>query len=102
MASNKIKKIIFRDTPENHSELKKRLVVDELKQSEFFRLIVQRYLAGDQRIEDIIEEYKIQNDMLSKRSKEIKRRQKDDGSELEKKFNISSEEIQEIYDKYDD
>lgn len=102
LASNKIKKIIFRDTPENHSELKKCLVVDDLKQSEFFRLIVQKYLVGDERIVDIIEEYKIQNDMLSKRSKQIKKKQRDEGSELEKKFNISSEEIQEIYDKYDD
>lgn len=102
MASNRTKKIIFRDTPENKIELKKKLSVDELLQSEFFRLIIQRYLAGDSRVADIVDEYKVQNDMLAKRSKKINKKERKEATELEKKFNISSQEIQDIYDKFDE
>ena len=53
-----IKKIIFEDTDKRHADLKIRLHYDQLKQGEFFRLMLTGYIEKDERVMSYIEEYK--------------------------------------------
>ena len=70
-----IKKIIFEDTDKRHADLKIRLHYDQLKQGEFFRLMLTGYIEKDERVMSYIEEYKgeIESifDLLEKENPEL-------------------------------
>ena len=45
-----IKRVIFEDTDKRHADLKIRLHYDEIKQGEFFRLMLTGYVNQDERL----------------------------------------------------
>ena len=92
------KKIIYYEYPKIHADLKIRWQYDGLGQSEFYRILSTSYLEKDQRILDIINEYKkenkIQNDVKRKKTQkmyEMKRK-------MESKFSLKEEEVESIFD----
>ena len=92
------KKIMFYDTPARQAQLKIKCSHDGLKQSEFFRLVVEGYLADDPHILKYLhackEKYNIQG--KHKRNKIMKMR-KTGQAKLED-FGLGEGDIKNIFD----
>jgi len=93
-----IKRIIFEDTDKRHADLKIRLHYDEIKQGEFFRLMLTGYINQDERLMSYIEDYKEQKKIQSKRKITDSRRLRKKAQEIENKFALNSEEVEDIFD----
>ena len=92
------KEIIFFDSDKRHAELKVRLKHDRLTQAEFFRNIVTGYLDQNEHIMDFIDDYKRregrQRNSYVAKSRELI----ESGRELEKRFALHPEEVENIFD----
>ena len=97
MSDNK-KRIIYYEIPKKHADLKIRWQYDGLKQTEFFRMLTTYYLDQDERILDIIHEYKknntIQNETKRKKTKKMYEKRK----QVESKFALKKDEVESIFD----
>ena len=92
------KKIVFFDSDKRHAELKIRLKHDRLTQAEFFRCMVTGYLEKDSHILDFLDIYK-EKDGRERKKYVIKNREMiEKGKELENKFALDDEEIENIFD----
>ena len=85
MSVSKEKRIIFKDTEKRHADLKIRLQHDDLTQTDFFRSVLTGYIDKDSRIVDYLYEWR-EKKLIS------------DGRNLERKFGISNEELDNIFD----
>lgn len=96
--TNQYKKIIHYDTPKKHADLKIRWQNDNIKQSEFFRLLSDLYLSRDDRILEIISQYQrnnsIQNEAKRKKTKNIQKEEKS----VKEKFALETGEVESIFD----
>jgi len=93
-----LKKICFEELDKVHADLKIRLHYDGIKQNEFFRMAIKKYLEKDDRMLEIINEYK---ELKRKQSKlKIKKSKKLilDGQEIEKQFALDESEVDKIFD----
>ena len=52
------KRIVFYETDDNQARFRIKLKQDGLRQSHFFRMIIALYIDNDQRVLDLVEEYK--------------------------------------------
>jgi hypothetical protein len=91
-------RIVFKTPEDRKAQLKIRLDYDNLKQSEFFKLILVAYVNGDRRISEIINEYKVELGV-----KEKKKRKRDDvlrrrGQEIVDHFALDEDQIDSIFD----
>ena len=92
------KKIVFYDTDKRHVELKIRLKHDRLTQAEFFRTLITGYLDQDENVLIFLDKYILDNGKQSK-SKLIKNREIiKEGREIESKFALTDDEIEDIFD----
>jgi len=92
------KNICFEDFDKKHADLKIRLHYDGLKQNEFFRLIMRKYIDKDENMMYIINEYK---KLINTQSNEIIKKSKkliDAGRVNENKFGLSDGEKENIFD----
>lgn len=80
------------------NDFRVRLQYESLSQVKFFRLMVQTFLANDERMLSIISEWKNQNTNFSKTK--IKKNQKliEKGNQLMSKFGLNDGEIESIFD----
>tara|TARA_R110000824_G_scaffold17084_1_gene69860 strand:+ start:1572 stop:1904 length:333 start_codon:yes stop_codon:yes gene_type:complete len=92
------KQVCFEDFDKNHADLKIRLHYDGLRQNEFFRLMMKKYIDKDDSMMKIIDEYREQKGSQSiinrKRSKQLIEKARD----LEDKFALSLSETESIFD----
>lgn len=92
------KKIMFYDTPERQAQLKIQCAHDGLKQSEFFRLVVEGYISSDPRITEFLhackEKYSFQG--RDRRNKDLKL--KNQGRQNIKDFALDDSDISNIFD----
>ena len=58
---DKTKRIVFESTTHKHAQLKVRLQYDSMTQAEFFRCLIDGYLAKDERLLEYLEEYRLTN-----------------------------------------
>lgn len=92
------KKIVFYDTDKRHAELKIRLKYDQLTQAEFFRTLIGGYLAKDKDILSFLHKYMEESGKQSK-SNLVKNRQLiAAGRDIESKFALNEDEIENIFD----
>ena len=92
------KKIVFYETDNHHAELKIKLHYDGFKQGEFFRSLVEAYLADDENIAKFIEEYKIKNNKQGKRQRKIIKKEREAAKETENTFALDKTDIESIFD----
>ena len=92
------KKIVFYETDNHHAELKIKLHYDGFKQGEFFRSLVEAYLADDENIAKFIEEYKIKNNKQGKRQRKIIKKEIETAKEIKNKFALDKTDIESIFD----
>ena len=92
------KKIVFYDTDKRHVELKIRLKHDQLTQAEFFRTLISGYLSKDKNILDFFDKYIEENGKQSKKNLIKNRQLIEEGREINNKFALNQEEIENIFD----
>ena len=96
--SSQYKKVVYYEVPKKHADLKIRWQYDNIKQSEIFRLLTDCYLSRDERILEIISQYKeqesIQNKSKRKKTKKIYEKEK----EVKEKFALAGDEVESIFD----
>jgi len=92
------KKIVFYDSDKRHAELKVRLKHDSLTQAEFFRTLITGYLDKDENVLSFLDKYILKNDKQSNSALNKNRKLIDDGREVERKFALSNDEIENIFD----
>lgn len=97
--TEKSEKIAFHAAISKKAKLKIKLHQDGLTQARFFRAVMDAYLEDHAGFVSWIEEYKEKNSKIAnalQREKTTKLR--DSGRETERKFGISEEEIDDIFD----
>jgi hypothetical protein len=92
------KKIVFYDSDKRHAELKIRLKHDNLTQAEFFRTLISGYLGKDEDVLSFLDKYILEKGKQSSAKLSKNRKLISDGREIEKKFALSNDEIEDIFD----
>jgi hypothetical protein len=92
------KQVCFEDFDKNHADLKIRLHYDGLRQNEFFRLIMKKYIDKDINMMKIIDEYKERKGNQSIINRKKSKQLIEKGYELEDKFALNSKEVESIFD----
>tara|TARA_R100001129_G_scaffold163551_1_gene129205 strand:+ start:572 stop:1000 length:429 start_codon:yes stop_codon:yes gene_type:complete len=97
-AANERKKIMFYDTAKRRTDLNIKLKYDNLKQSEFFRMMITGYLDCDPHILSFVEEYKEEMEIhnVAKRRKSKALRKKSE--ETKKNFSLDDSDIEDLFD----
>lgn len=74
------------------------LEYEKLTKTEFFRAIVNGFIDGDKNITSFIEEYKENKQLDSKRSRAMIAKERQKIEEVDKKFGLTPEDIENIFD----
>ena len=75
-----------------------KLEYEKLTKTEFFRAIVNGFIEEDEKINSFIENYKEQKEIDSKRSRRMIAKERKESDEIDKRFGLSSEDIENIFD----
>ena len=92
------KQVCFEDFDKKHADLKIRLHYDGLRQNEFFRLVMRKYIDKDKNMMKIIDEYKEQKGNQSVLNRKKSKQLIEGGREQEKKFVLNANEVEDIFD----
>jgi hypothetical protein len=88
------KRIVFTDNDHRHAKLVTRLHYDEISQPNFFRLMVTAYISGDERIQNIVNDFKKQSKVKRTKSANLKRA----GTKNLQQLALDEESIEDIFD----
>ena len=94
----KYKKVIYYEIPKRHADLKIRWQYDNIKQSEFFRLLASAYLDQDERILSLLEEYKEENKTQNKQKRSKADKLYKEAKKTQTKFSLKEEDVENIFD----
>ncbi len=75
-----------------------KLEYEKLTKTEFFRAIVSGFIGEDKNINTFIENYKEQKEIDSKRSRRMIAKERKETEEIDRKFGLTSEDIENIFD----
>lgn len=92
------KKIMFYDTPTRQAQLRIKCRHDGLKQSEFFRLMIEGYLNDDPQITSYLHQCKERYNIQGKRKRNKINKMKADGQNKLKDFGLVDSDIENIFD----
>jgi hypothetical protein len=95
---DKTKRIVFESSTHKHAQLKVRLQYDSMTQAEFFRCLIEGYLAKDERILEYLEGYRLSKGKDSKRNAKYRNKDTEKSEDLLKKFGIKDDELENIFD----
>ena len=98
MTQGNTKRVVFYETDDRQARFRIRLKEDNLRQSEFFRMLISYYLDNDDRILSILSDYKKQIGIRDKVQQKYRKKLIDEGKETKKKFALNEEDIESIFD----
>lgn len=98
MSNKNKKKVVYYEIPKKHADLKIRWQYDGLGQTEFFSLITAAYLSQDERILQIVHEYKEENSVQNKEKRKKTQKTYKKKRAVETKFALKGEEVESIFD----
>tara|TARA_Y100001938_G_C8013286_1_gene391225 strand:+ start:358 stop:708 length:351 start_codon:yes stop_codon:yes gene_type:complete len=75
-----------------------KLEYEKLTKTEFFRAVVNGFIDGDKDINSFIENYKERKELDSKRSRRMIKREREKADEIDKRFALTPEDIENIFD----
>jgi len=75
-----------------------KLEYEKLTKTEFFRAIVHGFIDDDKNINSFIERYKEQKEIDSKRSRRMIKKEREKAADIDKRFALSSEDLENIFD----
>jgi len=78
-----------------------KLEYEKLTKTEFFRAIVHGFIDDDKDINSFIARYKEDRQVDSKRSRRMIKKQRDEADAIDRKFALSPEDIENIFDLID-
>lgn len=78
-----------------------RLEYEKLTKTEFFRAVVDGFINDNKHMTAFIEEYKEQKQVDNKRSRRMIKKEREKAEEIDKKFSLSPEDIENIFDLID-
>jgi len=74
------------------------LEYEKLTKTEFFRAIVDGFIEGDENITSFVENYKERKQLDSKRSRTMIAKERQKIEEVDKKYGLTPEDIENIFD----
>tara|TARA_R100001594_G_scaffold92194_1_gene126504 strand:+ start:56 stop:388 length:333 start_codon:yes stop_codon:yes gene_type:complete len=92
------KQVCFEDFDKKHADLKIRLHYDGLRQNEFFRLMMRKYINKDVNMMNIIDEYKEQKGNQSVLNRKKSKRLIEKGRDLQDAFALNPDDVESIFD----
>lgn len=92
------KKIMFYDTPARQAQLRVKCQHDGLKQSEFFRLMIEGYLDDNPHIVSFLHACKERYNIQGKANRNKITKMKSQGHEKLKDFGLVDSDIENIFD----
>jgi len=90
--------LYYDSTDSTYVNLIMRLEYEKLTKTEFFRAIVEGFVNDDPHIISFIEDYKETKEIDSKRSRRMIRKERDKAQEVNERFALSPEDIENIFD----
>jgi hypothetical protein len=78
-----------------------KLEYEKLTKTEFFRAIVDGFIHDDKNIAAFVENYKEAKQIDHKRSRRMIKKEREKSDEIDKKFALSPEDIENIFDLID-
>lgn len=102
MAEKTDKKILFKANPHRHADFKLRCDYEGITQSKFFRLMLRKMIEKDRRVLSLLDEWRKENGKETKRRLEMIEKDQLDRETFEEEFGLSEQEIQNMYDLYND
>lgn len=75
-----------------------KLEYEKLTKTDFFRAIVNGFIEDDKNINTFIENHKEQKEIDSKRSRRMIAKERKEKDDIDKRFGLSSEDIENIFD----
>ena len=75
-----------------------KLEYEKMTKTEFFRAVVNAFIEGDKDMTSFIENYKERKEIDSKRSRKMIKRERDKAEEIDRRFALSPEDIENIFD----
>ena len=75
-----------------------KLEYERLTKTAFFRAVVDGFVEDDKNNRAFFEEYKERKEIDSKRSRRMIKRERDEADDINKRFALSSEDIENIFD----
>ena len=91
------KQVCFEDFDKNHADLKIRLHYDGLRQNEFFRLMMRKYINKDDNMMKIVESYKEEKGNQSKVNRKKTKQLIEKGKDQGKQFALNLDEVESIF-----
>jgi len=90
--------LYYDSTDSVYVKLIMKLEYEKLTKTEFFRAIVNGFIDDDKNINTFVENYKEQKEIDSKRSRRMIAKERKETDEIDKRFGLSSEDIENIFD----
>ena len=90
--------LYYDSTDSVYVKLVMKLEYEKLTKTEFFRAIVNGFIDEDKNINTFIENYKEQKEIDSKRSRRMIAKERKEKDDIDKRFGLSSEDIENIFD----
>jgi len=94
----KEKKVCFKDTELNYANLLIRLRYDNLKQNEFFKLLIKKYIGNDKDMLKMIQSYKLENKTMGKTNINNSRKDVKKSEELMQKIGLTDSDVEHLFD----
>ena len=102
MAGRRVYPSLYYDATDTvYVNLIMKLEYERLKKTEFFRAIVDGFVNDNKHIAAFIEEYKEAKQIDHKRSRRMIKKERDKAEEVDRKFSLSPEDIENIFDLID-
>ena len=92
------KQVCFEDFDKNHADLKIRLHYDGLRQNEFFRLMMRKYIYMDENMMNIIDKYKEEKGNQSALNRKKSKQLVEKGREIQNTFGLNPKDVETIFD----
>lgn len=96
------KAIYFESTDGQHARLIIKLRHHRMGQGEFFRALVKGYVEDDPLIDDFFEKYRKTKENYSGIKEKILKKERIKTKDIENKFALSDDEIEDIYDLFEE
>jgi hypothetical protein len=90
--------LYYDSTDSVYVKLIMKLEYEKLTKTEFFRALVNGFIEDDKNINTFIENYKEQKAIDSKRSRKMIAKERKKADEIDKRFGLTSEDIENIFD----
>ncbi len=92
------KKIMFYDTAKRRTDLNIKLKYDNIKQSEFFRIMISGYLESDPDVLSYIEKYKEKMEIHNSHKRRKTKQLRSEEQKTKKNYSLDENEVDDIFD----